>query len=426
MFYKCFIKNLYMATIKAVVLKHQQKKDGTFNVKVRVTHNRDVAYIATPYFVVKKELNRKYEVVDDIILTEVTSYVSTMRKALIRLGIHVESFTAKSLAEYLEKTTKPGAKNKAVDLILFMADYIDELKNNGRSAYKNYGPALRRLKEYAGETLLFENMTASFLEKFEKYLADSGTGKRGIQLYMSCYRTIFNEARKRLNDDDKGVVVVKNYPFTKYKIKPIPDPEEKAAGIDLVKQLYFYTPRGVRETLAKDMFFLSFYLVGMNAVDIYSVKSSGVGRITYQRRKTKEKRSDNAEISIRIEPEVMPLLEKYRDDTGVRLFNLYKRYASIDNFNYALSNGFRDIRKALNVENLTFYSARHSWASIASHNCDIPDDRIAKCLNHVSMNYRITNRYIKKDWSIIDASNRKVIDFVCNEIIRDSAPLKDV
>ena len=56
-----------MATIKAVVLKHQKKDDGTWNVKVRVTHKRDVAYMATPFFVIKSELNRKYEITDDII-----------------------------------------------------------------------------------------------------------------------------------------------------------------------------------------------------------------------------------------------------------------------------------------------------------------------------------------------------------------------
>jgi integrase len=110
------------------------------------------------------------------------------------------------------------------------------------------------------------------------------------------------------------------------------------------------------------------------------------------------------------------LLQQYEDATGERLLCLHKRYKSVQNFDKALSNGFIDIRKSLGIDNLTFYSARHSWATIASHDCNISEDRIARCLNHVSMNYRVTSRYIKKDWSIIDEANRKVIDLVFDKL----------
>jgi integrase len=383
-------------------------------VKVRVTHKREVAYIATPFFVVKSEMNRNYEIVDNIIQTQVTNHVNSMRKALTELGVYEDTYTAKGLAEYLDKCSRRGIKDKSADFIAFMFEYVNSLKQSGRSgAHKNYAVALRRLKEYAGETMPFENVTPAFLERFEKYLSGGGTGQRGISLYMSCYRKVFNEAKAKLNDDDRGVVVVKNYPFAKYKVPAIPESKEKAAGLDIVKHLYNYTPKGIEAELAKDMFFLSFYLIGINAVDIYSLKSEiKNGRITYQRSKTRGKRQDNAEISVRIEPEALAIISKYRDEKGERLFNLHRRYKSIQNFNKALSNGFIDIRKDLGVENLTFYSARHSWASIASNDCDISDSKIARCLNHVNMNHRVTSKYIKKDWSIIDNANRTVIDFV--------------
>ena len=106
----------------------------------------------------------------------------------------------------------------------------------------------------------------------------------------------------------------------------------------------------------------------------------------------------------------MPLLEKYKDESEERVLNLHKRYKSVLNLNKALSNGFTGIRKSFTIDKLTFYSTRHSWATIASHDCDISEDKIARCLNHVSMNYRVTSKYIKKDWGIIDEPHRKVID----------------
>lgn len=47
-----------------------------------------------------------------------------------------------------------------------------------------------------------------------------------------------------------------------------------------------------RQELARDVFMLSFFLVGMNTVDMFNVPYSSRknGRITYQRSKTKDRR----------------------------------------------------------------------------------------------------------------------------------------
>ena len=47
-----------MATFKAEVYAHQKKSDGTYNIKIRVTHNRQKRYLATTYYVTKEDLTR--------------------------------------------------------------------------------------------------------------------------------------------------------------------------------------------------------------------------------------------------------------------------------------------------------------------------------------------------------------------------------
>jgi integrase len=69
------------------------------------------------------------------------------------------------------------------------------------------------------------------------------------------------------------------------------------------------------------------------------------------------------------------------------------------------------IGEKLKIEGLTFYAARHSWATIARNNCGVSMDDVAMCLNHKS-GYNTTDQYVKKDWSIIDNANRKVIDYL--------------
>ena len=46
----------------------------------------------------------------------------------------------------------------------------------------------------------------------------------------------------------------------------------------------------------------------MNAIDLYNCTDYRNGRITYQRIKTKERRIDKAEISIKVEPEYQALV----------------------------------------------------------------------------------------------------------------------
>ncbi|MDR1202070.1 MAG: transposase, partial [Tannerellaceae bacterium] len=57
-------------------------------------------------------------------------------------------------------------------------------------------------------------------------------------------------------------------------------------------------PGNNRFNLAKDVFLLSFVLVGMNAADLYWCDNCKKNRITYNRIKTKNRRADKAEISI--------------------------------------------------------------------------------------------------------------------------------
>jgi len=58
-----------MATVRPMVNPHQQKKDGTWKVKIIVTHNRNKGYIETQHFVVQKQLRKDYTIKDQFILS---------------------------------------------------------------------------------------------------------------------------------------------------------------------------------------------------------------------------------------------------------------------------------------------------------------------------------------------------------------------
>ena len=59
---------------------------------------------------------------------------------------------------------------------------------------------------------------------------------------------------------------------------------------------------------------------------------------------------------------------------------------------------------------MTTYWARHTWATIAAVDLDIPKDTIAHALGHG--NNTVTDIYIDFDQRKVDKANRRVLDWV--------------
>ena len=58
------VNSLMMATLSAKVFKHHTKADGTFNVKICVSHKKDRRYIDTEHYVTEKKLSKDFSVKD--------------------------------------------------------------------------------------------------------------------------------------------------------------------------------------------------------------------------------------------------------------------------------------------------------------------------------------------------------------------------
>jgi integrase len=75
--------------------------------------------------------------------------------------------------------------------------------------------------------------------------------------------------------------------------------------------------------------------------------------------------------------------------------------------NFVLNNIGREIE----INNLTSYYFRHSWATIARNKCGVSNDDIDLGLVHSNKN-KMADVYIDIDYSLIDDANRKVLDLV--------------
>jgi integrase len=106
------------------------------------------------------------------------------------------------------------------------------------------------------------------------------------------------------------------------------------------------------------------------------------------------------------------LIEKYRDSTGKRIFNFYKYYSNEKIFNKAINYGLKEIGTLLGIDDLEYYAARHSWATIALNKVGIDKYTVHAALNHVDESMRVTDIYIERDFVNENKANDKVVKYV--------------
>ncbi len=417
-----------MATFKAEIYAHQKRADGTYNIKIRVTHKKQKKYLATPWYVGKEDLTRALKIKNQKYLDMIEDTLRRYRGICNSVGEGLDDMNVEQVVELI--TRKDTGKPFDLDMVAYTEAFIAKLESEGRSGTaRAYKVAINSLKRFAERDVVsIKEITVQFLNDWIAWIAkqpprkDCKKGDRAQSLYLAQLRAMYNRAKKEFNDEEAGVIRIPYSPFNKVEI-PKPSLSRKRAlsvnqmrAFAKVPYTTILQPGMNRFNFAKDVFLLSFFLVGMNATDLYYATDCTDGRITYQRQKTRNRRADHAEISIKIEPEALALVEKYRDPTGKRVFNFYKHYSSTDTFCAALNKGLKSIGKILGIEDLEFYAARHSWATIANNDADIDKYTVHSALNHVDENMKVTDMYIRKSYEKIDRANRAVLDLLALDL----------
>ena len=254
------------------------------------------------------------------------------------------------------------------------------------------------------------------MKAFENALKDR---PRAQSLYPNCIKTMFNAARDYYNDEDNDIIRIK-HSLDRYKPVEQNVAEKRALDVETIQRIFALPYDNIkvkgkssRHDLALDCFRLSFCLMGMNSADLYYADRLEDNPIIYDRMKTKDRRRDKAEIQVKITDYIKPLVEKYKGKS--RVFNFYERFITMESSNRAINLGLKEIGKEIGIERLQFYAARHSMATIAVNDVKISKYVVNDMLNHTDQSLKITELYIKKDFSHINEANVKLLDYVLKE-----------
>lgn len=408
-----------MATFKAEVYAHQKRGDGTYNIKIRITQNKRKKYLATVWYVSKDDLTRSLKLKNQKYIDLTNDLIRKYRDRCDRVG---EKLKTMSVEQVMNLITSDQNERFELDIVAYTHKEINRMIASGHSGNAaSYKTAIRSLVKFVGrDKVMISEITVKFLNDWIDWIGKQPNVARGYvqHNYLNRLRAIHNRAKREFNDEDSGIIRIPTSPFNRIDFPKLPASRKRSLTIEQIKAIanIDYTmimqPGTNRFNFARDMFLLSFCLVGMNATDLYNCTECKDGRITYQRMKTKDRRMDKAEISIKIEPEIQALVDKYRDPSGDRVFKLYKMYSSLDTLCAAVNKGLKKIGELIGEDDLEFYAARHSWATIALNDAEVDKYTVHSALNHVDESMRVTDMYIRKSWDPIDKANRKVMDLV--------------
>ena len=408
-----------MATIRIYLDLRGVSKGNPAPLKLAITKRGSTTYLGLDVKVLPSQWDARTERVrDHKNKVQINNYIhnrkSEAENLLMRLTSDGEltGFTCTQIKNRLAAILSPSPDTSNLFVSRFER-YLARQTNN--STIEKYSITLKRILEYdhKARTLSFEDVTKDWLSDFDLFLVKYNPHKNSRNIHFRNIRAVFNDAI----DND----ITTAYPFRKFKIQPEPT-AKRSLTIEQLRTLWSYPVEPWQQRYL-DIFKLTFYLIGINTIDLCSLKDIENGRITYRRAKT------GRIYNIKVEPEALEIINRYRGKSS--LLNLSDTFRHYHTFTGKLDKGLKSIGPATMTENpqwkpnnkkhryhiqrtsafpgLSIYWARHTWATIASE-LDIPKETISKALGHGGSS--VTDIYIDFDMRKVDEANRKVIDYV--------------
>ena len=374
------------------------KPEGTeFPVKITITKDGSTAYLPTGIKVLQTHWKDR-KVTGQKDKARLNDFLDSLKNS-------IRHIINDNYERYLEMTSTQikndisrKLEGKASKSPLFLPYYeqFADARNapRTREIYLVTAQKIKTLVKNA-DRLKLKDITLDWLESFDKMLIHKGNNNSTRSMDFRNIRAVIRHAFKRKIIDEN--------PFELFEI---PEPEEPRQALT-VQQMKTLLRAEVKPHERKyyDFFLLSFYLCGIGTADLMDLKTIEEGRINYKRQKTGEANST------KVEKEALEIIQRYPGKNY--LIDVHDRYQKAKTWTSKVDKVLKDIAKRNGLpDKLSMYWSRHTWATICASDLHYGDSVVAVGLAHKPPK-KTTHRYIeRKDYTMVDEANRKVIDYL--------------
>lgn len=386
-----------MATLKLVIVPAKRLVNGKHKIRVALSHNSNTRYIPTDVIISDGEfkdgmvVNRDDASHLNVKLRNILNYYQNIIDETMQLG----SYTCSEVIKLLLKEHR-YSNAKFSDA---MSAYLDDLKEEERhKSEKLYRLACESFIRECGD--IFLNMiTEKDIKTFRRNLEKRHLSPTTVRIYMTLVKVVIHFAEKR-----------KMCKFEDNPFEDITPPSANVRELDLtireIKAIRDLEAPKYNICVARDIFMLSYYLGGMNLVDMLEVDFRK-NYIEYYRQKTKNKKHGESKTAFSIQPEARDIINKYMKKNGKLVFGKYDTFGKAYS---VISRKMDELAELAGIrKRVVFYSARKSFVQ---HGFDlgIALETLEYCIGQSMKTNRPIFNYVRVMRNHADKAMRQIFD----------------
>ncbi|MEY3592715.1 MAG: hypothetical protein RLZZ38_1706 [Bacteroidota bacterium] len=399
-----------MATLKLVLDKRRQKKDGTYPLVFTTLVDSKPLRIGTGVCIPEELINEQTGIIEG---------QSKLSAALFKLEAdylkRLQLFILSNPNNNCLKTLKNYLLNKSPDELTikeYWQKVIDDLVSKKRlGGAKVHKQSMATIGRYTNLDMPFKDFSYRNLLELEKNMHVTGISINGMGVYFRSLRTIFNMA---INED---LISVEWYPFRKYKIRKEKTSPRVLSKAELKTYFNWTIPASHPEYSFWNIGKLLFMLRGINITDLLLLSDTNLKNdsIIYRRSKTGKL------YSIKLNNDIKEVLFQFTSTSTLlglvelKDMNNSRRIENLVQRRKVINHHLTKIGKLLGLrEKLTTYVFRYSYANLAKQ-MGYSKDIIAEALGHEYGN-AVTGIYLEQfDQEIVDRMNQALIEILLPE-----------
>ena len=289
----------------------------------------------------------------------------------------------------------------SITLFRYTSQLAERLRSLGRErTAETYTAAVKSIMSYMnGADIKLQKIDSLLISSYEAFLLRRGLKSNTTSFYIRNLRAIYNRAvEENLITDVR--------PFRRV-YTGVCKTLKRALDSQTIRSIAQFKTSDTSLQMAADLFMFSFFAHGMAFTDIAYLKWSNIqnGYLVYNRRKT------STQIVVRWEKCMAEIAEKYRTVSSQYIFPIIKGTNPRREYLTAAHSTNKKLKRIGEILEitipLTFYVARHSWASIA-YTKQVPISVISRAMGHNSES--TTRIYLASlDNSEVDNAGRLVL-----------------
>lgn len=388
--------NLFITIVPTKVLANGQHK-----IRIAVSHNWDTRYIPTNIVIDSLNEFKNGKIVKrsdkELLNAKLKRIYDTYYERCESIE-YADSLTCTQLVKIITSPINGEQHRKFEDIVEEFLSQIDEVDRE--KTHKLYKLAAKHFIRFTGPSTLMEHITPIRINNYLTHLRKSKLSPTSIKIYITLLKVIINYAIKMR--------------YVEYKVDPfvtasIPSAKKRDTHITVeqLKIIRDMVPNQYNVSVVRDIFMLTYYLAGMNLVDMlaYDFRTNIVDYIRIKTRNTKD---GDRLTSFAIPDEAKPLIKKYMNkNTGKLVFGKYKTYVSCYN---TLTRKMKVLKTVAGVtHNLTLYSARKSFVQ-HGYDLGIPLSTLEYCIGQSMKEDRPIFNYVSIMKKHADKAIREILD----------------